>query len=214
MRLVRNALLILVLLSACLKDKVPVPPPPEVNVPILHQTFTSPESFTCVDTLIQHPSGCGLIVYPIDTTVSRTIDLDADGQADFRISCTSWYHFLSASYPCANYNTSYIMTGLQYEAAISTVGDYSEIRKYAENENIRPNDQWRTSAAILLDVTTAPYATDFFGLSYFGLRLYKANTNEIWYGWLKLEKSGYHLTLLAQGVRSGPSTGIKAGQIQ
>ena len=207
-----NVVTILLILTSCLKDKVPVPPPPEVTVPILHQTFVSPESFTCVDTVIQHPSGCGMIVYPIDTIVSRTIDLDADGQADFEIKCESWYHFLSASNPCANYNTSYIITALQSGAAIATVGDYSEIRKYAENEYILPNAQWRTSAAILLDVTTAPYATDFFGLSYFGLRLYKAN--EVWYGWLKLEKSGYHLTLLASGVKQGPSTGIKAGQIQ
>ena len=80
-----NVLSLIFIFTSCVKDKVPVPPPPssEVTVPILHQTFTSPESFTCVDTVIQHPSGCGMIVYPIDTIVSRTIDLDADGQADF-----------------------------------------------------------------------------------------------------------------------------------
>ncbi len=212
MRLVRNALLILVLLSACLKDKVPVPPPPEVNVPILHQTFTSPESFTCVDTLIQHPSGCGMIVQPADSAVSRTIDLDADGQADFEISCTSWYQFQSASYPCVNYNTSFVISALQNNGAIATVGNFNEVRKYAENDSINSGAHWLSSAGILVAVAQAPFATDFNGISYFGLKLNKANGT--WYGWLKLEKSGYHLTLLASGVKQGPSTGIKAGQIQ
>jgi hypothetical protein len=212
MRLVRNALLLLVLLSACLKDKVPVPPPPEVNVPILHQTFTSPESFTCVDTIIQHPSGCGMIVQPADSAVSRTIDLDADGQADFEISCTSWYQFQSASYPCVNYNVSFVISALQNNGAIATVGNFNEVRKYAENDSIQITDQWHAFAAMLLDVALAPFFTDFNGTNFFGLKIRK--NNEDWYGWLKLNKDGYNLTLLASGVKQGPSTGIKAGQIQ
>ncbi len=204
MRSVRNALLILVLLSACLKDKV--------TYPIFHQTFVPTESFTCVDTLIQHPSGCGMIVQPADSAVFRTIDLDNDGQADFQISCTSWYDFVSASYPCANYNTSYVISAIQNNGSVATTGNFNEVRKYSENDSISSSHQWYSSAGILVAVNQAPFVTDFNGSSYFGLKIRK--NNQDWYGWLKLEKSGYHLTLLASGVKQGPSTGIKAGQIQ
>lgn len=196
--------------SSCLKDKVPVPQ--IIDVLINYHEVNPTETFTCVDTIIAHPSGCGMIVQPADSAVSRTIDLDTDGQADFEISCTSWYHFVSASYPCVNYNTSFIISSLQTGAAIATIGNYNEVRKYAENDSIRITDQWYASAAILLAVAQAPFVTDFNGTSFFGLKIRK--NNQDWYGWLKLEKSGYHLTLLASGVKQGPSTGIKAGQIQ
>jgi hypothetical protein len=65
---------------------------------------------------------------------------------------------------------------------------------------------------MLLDVAQAPFITDFNGTNFFGLKIRK--NNEDWYGWLKLNKDGYNLTLLASGVKQGPSTGIKAGQIQ
>lgn len=210
MRTLRISLLLFLLLTGCFKDKVPVPPP--VSYPILHQEFLPIESFSCVDTLIQHPSGCGIIVQPSDSLVTRTIDLDADGQADFEISCSSWYHFLSASYPCVNYNTSYMISAQQSGAAIATIGNYNEIKKYVESDSIRPTDQWRTSAALLLAVTQAPFVTNFNGLSYFGLKLSKANGE--WFGWLKLSKDNFNLTLLATGVKLGPSSGIQAGQVQ
>lgn len=183
-----------------------------IDVLINYHEINPTETFTCVDTIIQHPSGCGMIVQPADSAVSRTIDLDADGQADFEISCTSWYQFQSASYPCVNYNVSFVISALQNNGAIATVGNFNEVRKYAENDSIQITDQWHASAAMLLDVAQAPFITDFNGTNFFGLKIRK--NNEDWYGWLKLNKDGYNLTLLASGVKQGPSTGIKAGQIQ
>jgi hypothetical protein len=198
------------ILASCLKDKVPVPP--EIKYPIRHTEYNPNETFTCVDTIIQHPSGCGMIALPADSSVLRNIDLDADGTADFQISCTSWYQTLSASFPCVNYNTSYAITALQNNGAIATTGTYNEVCKFAVNDSINLTAKWHNSASILLHVTQAPFVTDFNGLCYFGLKLTRNNGN--WYGWLKLEKSLYDISLISSAIRLGPSSGIRAGQIE
>ncbi|MEN9743396.1 MAG: hypothetical protein RLZZ65_1201 [Bacteroidota bacterium] len=194
----------MLVIQACTKDKIHVEPS------ILYQEMNPSEYFTCVDTVIAHPSGCGWIVQPSDSMEARTIDLDADGEADFNITCTSWYHMLSASYPCVNYNTSIIISGVDTNTFVATQGLYNESRKYAVSDSILPSDQWRSSAALLLFVQQAPFATNFEGSAYFGLKMKK--NNEAWYAWLELEKNQYKIRVLSHAIKQGQSAGIKAGE--
>ena len=66
---------------------------------------------TSVDSLIYHGSGCGYVPSPSDSTASISLDINNDNVVDFTLSCNSWYNFVSASGPCANYNTSIVLSG-------------------------------------------------------------------------------------------------------
>lgn len=199
-----STIIILVLLQACTKDKIHLEPQ------MIHHELNNAEFFTCVDTIVAHPSGCGSVILPADSIEERLIDLDFDGNSDFKISCTSWYNFVSASYPCANYNTSIIISSMDTNAFIATTGMFNDSRKYALSDSIRSTDQWRSSAALLLDVQQAPFATTFEGSAFFGLKMNK--NNEEWYAWLKLEKDQYKIRVLAYAIKLGQSSGIKAGE--
>jgi hypothetical protein len=202
-RLILVACFILIL-QACTKDKIHVEPQ------ISYQELNDTEFFTCVDTIIAHPSGCGWVIQPADSMTQRTLDLDGDGTADFNITCTSFYNFVSASYPCANYNSTIIINGIDTNAFIATTGMFIDSRKYALSDSIRSTDQWRSSAALLLFVQQAPFTTTFDGLAYFGLKMKK--NGEDWFGWVQLEKNTYKIRILSHAVKTGQSTGIKAGE--
>ncbi|MFZ9657380.1 MAG: hypothetical protein ACO29Z_01695 [Crocinitomicaceae bacterium] len=194
----------LLIVQACTKDKIHVEPQ------ISYQELNDTEFFTCVDTIVEHPSGCGSVILPSDSIEERLIDLDFDANPDFKISCTSWYNFVSASYPCANYNTSIIISSMDTNAFIATTGMFNDSRKYALSDSIRSTDQWRSSAALLLFVQQAPFTTTFDGLAYFGLKMKK--NGEDWFGWVQLEKNTYKIRILSHAVKTGQSTGIKAGE--
>ena len=194
----------LLIVQACTKDKIHVEPQ------ISYQEFNDTEFFTCVDTIVAHPSGCGSVILPSDSIEERLIDLDFDGNPDYKITCTSWYNFVSASYPCANYNTSIIISSMDTNAFIATTGMFNDSRKYALSDSIRSTDQWRSSAALLLFVQQAPFTTTFDGLAYFGLKMKK--NGEDWFGWVQLEKNTYKIRILSHAVKTGQSTGIKAGE--
>lgn len=194
----------ILVIQACTKDKIHIEPP------IIYHEQNPSEFFTCVDTVVAHPSGCGSVIQPSDSIVERLFDLDLDGNPDYKITCTSWYNFVSASYPCANYNSTIIISGIDTSTFIATTGMFNDSQKYALSDSIRSTDQWRSSAALLLFVQQAPFTTTFDGLAYFGLKMKK--NGEDWFGWVQLEKNTYKIRVLSHAVKTGQSTGIKAGE--
>lgn len=202
-----------VLLVACAKDDDLEPTPaPTPAADILYTELDSTLKLTSVDTLIFHPSGCGMLPSPSDSSATRSIDVDNDGAADFTIACGTWYYFVSASGPCANYNTSMTITGASDERKISITNNYNTVARYAENDVIDNTQNWVSTATLMLSSATAPFSTNFNGTTYIGLKIGSDQGDR--FAWLRLRKEGYVLTLYSHAIAASSTGQILAGQTE
>lgn len=190
--------------SACRTDSN------EDNAVIIHTEYIPAVLLTCVDSMIQHPSGCGMIPVPTDSTSTIQIDMDQNGTFDFSITCSTWYQFVSASGPCANYNSSMIISGIDSSNDIA-IGNLFNASKYFEyGVEIFDENSWSHFATLQLQAATAPFQTDFVGEKYIGIRMNSAKGYQ--YGWILLEKIGFKLYVKSSGIQSCPTKAIQAGQ--
>lgn len=165
------------------------------------------------DSVYYIPFGPGCpVASPEDSTAEYNIDIDGNGIDDFTISMTHWYEFVSASSPCANYNYRISILGIINENKIATTNHYNEVAKFNLNQDIGASLNWNNSASILMQVTTAPFSTNFNGSAYIGLKLGAgADSN---YGWLLIDKVNYAITIKEMAINLTNTNSIKAGQIE
>lgn len=178
---------------------------------ILWKEFSPSIHLSCVDTMVPHPSGCGLIPIPSDSTSMVLLDVDSDGITDFEVTCTTWYQFVSASGPCANYNSSMIISGTSTNNEIATTGNWNEFYHFNIGELINANNQWMNYSTLQLHAAQGPFGADFNGLQYAGVRMKK--DGEFHYGWVLFEKTDYNLYIRSVGIQTCPQLEIKAGSI-
>lgn len=165
---------------------------------------------TSVDSLIYHISGCGPIPSPSDSTASVSFDINNDGLDDFTLSCSSWTDFVSASQPCANYNTRILLSGTSNLNSIGIIGNYNVVKRYVSNEVIDNSQQWSNTASIMLSSASAPFSTDFNDTAYLGLKI---NTIQgAYFGWMYIDKNGYDVTVISHGLNQSANCPINAGQ--
>lgn len=177
--------------------------------------FTQPDPFiqvTSVDALIPHGSGCGLVPSPADSTASVTLDINNDGLGDFNLSCVSWYDFVSASSPCANYNTRIILSGTSNTNQVSVSGNYDIVTRYDLAQTIDDVQDWSNSAVIMMNSATVPFSADFNGTAYLGV---KVETNQgDHFGWIEVYKNFYQVEISSYAINQQAGSPIQAGQIE
>ena len=167
---------------------------------------------TSVDSLIPHGSGCGYIPSPSDSTASISLDINNDTVVDFILSCKSWYNFVSASGPCANYNTSIVLSGTSNENKVGISGNYNIVKQYVLNDVIDNSQQWSNTAMLMLSSVSAPFATNFNDTIYLGLKI---NTDQgDYFGWIYIDKNGYDITVISYAMNQTANSSIDAGQTE
>ncbi len=178
---------------------------------IQYAEWTPPIQATAVDSMVLHPSGCGLTPVPADSTVIVELDIDQDGLTDFILQCTSWYQFVSASDPCANYHQSITISGASEFNNIAIDGNYNAVHILNHGESVGATLNWSNTATLLLASANAPFSTDFSGNAYLGLQIV-ANNSHLHFAWLSLQKTGSQVSLLSWAIQKSESTSIQAGQ--
>ncbi len=151
-----------------------------------------------------------MIPVPTDSISTIQIDMDQNGTFDFSITCSTWYQFISASGPCANYNSSMIVSGITPDNEIAIGNSYNASRYINYGEEISEQGTWLNSSLLQLHVATAPFQTDFNGEKYIGIRI---KTSEGFrYGWILFEKTSYVLYVKSTGIQTCASKAIQAGE--
>jgi len=197
------AICFFVIIAACRRDSN------GDDAAIIHSQYTPAILLTCVDSVIQHPSGCGMIPVPTDSTSTIQIDMDQNGTFDFSITCSTWYQFVSASGPCANYNSSMIISGSSDSNEIALGSLYNTAKDFEFGDEIFDENSWFHISTLQLHVATAPFQTDFVDEKYVGIRMRSSVGYQ--YGWILLEKIGFKLYVKSSGIQTCPTKAIQAG---
>jgi hypothetical protein len=151
-----------------------------------------------------------MIPVPTDSTSSIQIDMDQNGTFDFSITCSTWYQFVSASGPCANYNSSIFISGSSDSNEIALGSLYNTAKDFEFGDEIFDENSWSHISTLQLHVATAPFQTDFVDEKYVGIRMRSPVGYQ--YGWILLEKIGFKLYVKSSGIQTCPTKAIQAGQ--
>lgn len=211
----KKATYILILISStlfgCSKENDLEPENP-LTEGITYTELNPSIQLTSVDSLIYHGSGCGYVPSPSDSTASISLDINHDNVVDFTLSCNSWYNFVSASGPCANYNTSIVLSGTPDKNKVGITENYNSVKRFVLNEEIGNSQQWSSTAMLMLSSATAPFATNFNDTVYLGLKI---NTDEgDYFGWIYIDKNEYNVTVLSYAWNQSVNSSINAGQTE
>lgn len=180
------------------------------NSEVIYTEYSPPTLLTCVDSIIPHPSGCGMIPVPTDSSSTIQIDMDRNGSFDFNISCSTWYQFVSASGPCANYNSSMNITGIISACEIASESQFQVAKEFLLDEEINNANSWVNYSTLQLNAAGAPFQTDFNGERHIGIRM--GSDEGYRYGWILLSKNGFNLSVQSSGLQSCSGKFIRAGQ--
>lgn len=184
------------------------------NVPkvfdIATLTIDSNRIVTSIDTIIAHPSGCGMIPSPSDSLDVDSLDLDLNVGIDAYVSAKSWYQFVSASYPCANYCHSLIFGSVQNKVEFTKSGMYNQVGLINENETIDSTKEWMGSITLSLYVPNAHFSCGYQGINYVGFRVLKNSGYQ--YGWLKVKATNYGVSIVSGALNQTVDMGIPAGK--
>jgi hypothetical protein len=206
--------ILIILLStivACTKKSVEKPDVPIVDG-IIYTELDPLIHLSSVDTLIAHGSGCGNIPSPADSITSISFDINNDDTLDFTLSCKSWYYFVSASSPCANYHTSIYLSGTAEEHKVGITEPFNSVKRYLPDEVIDASQNWSNPAMLMLSSATAPFSTNFNDTAYVGLKIHTDQGD--YFGWIYFDKQGYDLTVISYAVHQTVNSPIRAGQTE
>ena len=162
--------LIILFFLSCKKDKVVDCPK---SFDIIEIAVDSNRVITSIDTFINHPSGCGVVPSPSDSLDVDSLDLNPDGIKDCYINAKTWYQMVSASYPCANYSHSVVLSTIQNDIQFTKSGFYNQFGYFDENELIDSTKDWSESIMFSLSVPQAPFSCYYQGIHYIGYRVIK-----------------------------------------
>jgi hypothetical protein len=168
-----------------------------------------------VDSVGLHPSGfCNeKIPFPTDSTVLIDLDINQDGEDDFRFTYSTFYEWVSASSPCANYNSTLQVSGLTVENKIKVANEDMNEISILKNGDIIDADLLYASNAIIYRDNAMAFLNfgDFSGEGFIGVKL---SSGEL--GWIKLnfEKDSFTCTIMEYGYNETVNSQITAGQIE
>ncbi len=190
-------------LIACKKEK------PDIQSRVLNPYYT----LHPVDSFDLHPSGMcqEVIPFPTDSTASITLDVDQDGNPDFKFTYTNQYQLVSENNPCANYNSVVKVQGInpQQKIAVTSLST-NTISPLPYDENISTLDLFSNAATIYRDdASLTTNFKDFNGDGYIAIQLANGSL-----GWIKLRFDYTSFTLEIQSVGYNKTSGsaLKAGQ--
>lgn len=153
---------------------------------------------------------------PIDSTAYIDIDLNMDGEPDFKIQHSHWYgsEQTSMHYWCMRYNnySVYIESYNDNQISVnnSPIGNTSNYIQL--DEPINSKMQWESESVIaqLYGATCQCWYSTFDGDGIIGLKL--ISNNNTYFGWLNVNISMYGITIYDYAVNLAENKSIKAGQ--
>ena len=180
---------------------------------IEHTELQPPLQITCVDSVVNHPSNCGMVPYPYDSTAQISLDINNDGVDDFIVKCESWYNTVSVSNPCSNHNsTIQIYSTNPDNKVFKQDAVYPIIKKLVSNEGIGSTSLWYEGGFILSEgADMNGLQTDYNGDAFIGLRMKLGNEEH--FGWMHINKTDYLVIIDSYGFNHTPNNSILAGQI-
>ena len=187
----------------------------ELKDKIIYLDLTPDLSLHPVDSVGLHPSGLcqEIIPFPTDSTVIVDLDINQDGVDDFRFTYSTFYEWVSASSPCANYNSTLQIGGLTAENKIKVANEDMHEVSILENGDLINVDQLFASNAIIYRDNTMGflYFGDFSDEGFIGVKL---SGGEL--GWIKLifQKDSFTCTVMEYGYNETINSQITAGQIE
>lgn len=201
-------LLLTLLLPSCKKEESNDDPLPDQ---ILYRDIEPDVVMNSINYLYEHPSGCGLVPSPADSTAEYQLDMDLDGINDFKITVKTTYEFVSASGPCANYQYRMYIESLKSSEYISyQPNNYYNGNFLVAGDSINSKLLYHTSAMFHLVAPLAPYFT-FSGDKYLPVKL--VSGSKTMYGWIRIERYGLNsITLKEFALNITSNNPIIAGQ--
>ncbi len=176
-----------------------------------HTVYAPSLEVTHVQHIALHPSGCGSVPFPSDSTGILPIDLDGDGRDDIQIVMRGVFNLVSNSNPCVNYGSRYSIEALEDDWKIAALAEYDALATFDEGQNISIHGLWNARANIqIVDPLPGPHIS-FTGETYVGVRN-KSDGHCARYGWLRLEQLDYTIIVHEIGFQSSGQGEVKAGQ--
>lgn len=151
------------------------------------------------------------IPFPLDSVVSESLDINKDGQDDFKMTYTTSYQS-SPINSCENYSSTLEAKAL-LPGHLILVNNVTtkKIQVFEKNEEIPNNSKYAENGFIYLD---QPDNSEYFeignGNKYLGIRLKDGET-----GWIKVfhQKDSLKFTIMEHAYNKTTILDIKAGQI-
>ena len=179
---------------------------------ILYTDIDPDTTFTSVRSWFD--TGLGTIPYPSDSSAGITLDVDHNGLPDLSLRVFTFYQFVSASSPEANYNYGVIIN--TYDTKDSVVFDQTSgpcwaAKTFLQDSVISGNFKFTYSASIYASgYSTGCNVLPKVGDKYYGFKIW--NNGNYNYGWILLNFNSMKLTLKEYAVNLTPNKPIKAGQ--
>jgi hypothetical protein len=200
-------IILALLFSSCTKEKTPFESE-KFDIQII--SVDSTKRICSIDHLVLHPSGCGNVPSPSDSLDVDSLDLDGNGLIDSYIYAKTWYNFISASYPCANYNHSIVISGTNTDIQFSKIQPYNQVKLFEETALVDLSSTWDYSVVLSLSVQQAPFSCYFDGTHYLGYRM--KNIQGYSYGWIKVRSESFGVRLIDAALNRTIDMGIPAGR--
>jgi hypothetical protein len=154
---------------------------------------------------------------PQTASASYAIDIDLDGQPDFRINISNWYEFHSNDYPCSNFQYYSDIQALLPGDSVAVIAPVTRCaREFSTGAPISEaclfSDFGETVRRYWMSFPC--YLGDDKGTIYYGLKMIKGSGSV--YGWLLMTYSGNDHTMIIREYAYNRTVGRKilAGQKQ
>jgi hypothetical protein len=192
-------------LTACTPKEDAIP----ATADVVYFSFDTTQIFTPATAYVMHPSFCGYVPVPEDSSVQFYIDLNLDSQPDYEITMANWIDYVSASNPCANYSSGITIQGLDSNFKVATTGNFPIAKNFYPEERIDEIENWQYLAYLKLQVPAPPFTTNLQVDVILGLK--SIRNNNYFYGWIKLRISANGIILVKEAFNKTPSLAVQAG---
>ena len=149
--------------------------------------------------------------FPSDSTTFVEIDIDKDGQNDFRFTYTTNYDLISATDSCENYSSIIEAKGIGVGNNVLIENDITErLQIFEEDDKIPNTSKLANEAIVFLEDFTESENVEFGkGNKYIGLKLDLGG-----FAWIKCfhTKDSIRFSIMEYGYNNNIHMDIKAGQ--
>ena len=145
--------------------------------------------FTSVGYYYMHPSGCGMVPAPGDSTANRIFDLDSDQITDMEVTLHHFTFTISVSNPCSNYgynNLCLAQLNPAFSFAVKSASAVTTNSLYSAGDVIDSSCNWQSNAYPRYSWSFAGYG--FTDNHYAAIRI--VENGNTYYGWILLSNMG------------------------
>jgi hypothetical protein len=164
-----------------------------------------------IDSIIQIPfNPCSCIPSPANGIVELELDVDCDGNNDFKIVYRHYYQQVSASSPCVNYMRTLTIESLDQDGGIAvTAYNNAKTKSFKSGDVIDQNEFYMWKARIYEETAFSGYV-DFGNEGFVGVKLSNGSV-----GWIhiKHEMCAHKCIITDYSINRTSTNSILAGQI-